>query len=61
MKGYKEIDYCPRIFPVGDKCKNLTGKQIERLFTKQVAKNRVVKYLKSINSIAVYYKPEVES
>lgn len=64
MNEDKKIDYATygtRIYPIGDRCKNLTEKQIERLFSKQVAKNKKVKYLKSINSVAVYYKPEVES
>ena len=64
MNKDKKIDYATygsRIFPIGDRFKHLTKKQIERLFSQQVAKNRKVKYLKSINSVAVYYKPEVES
>ena len=60
MNNYKEEDFMPRIFPLGDRYKNLTKKQIEKLFSKHVAKNRVVKYIKFFNSIAVYYKPESE-
>lgn len=64
MNDDKKIDYATygtRIYPIGDRFKNLNEKQIEKLFSQQVAKNRKVKYIKYINSVAVYYKPEVES
>jgi|MDSW01.1.fsa_nt_gb hypothetical protein len=61
MKNYKQKDFLPRVYPLGGRCKNLTKKQIETMFSMHVAKNRIVKYVESMHSVYVYYKPEVES